>query len=288
MDISIRESIRWFPDEASEPTSTIVLTTPARRFVDLRILKETEARGADTGDAGVVSDPNLPLTRLDWAIAGTSSVDPPHTTDNSTNPTQHGRWAHWIDSRLAECDGVVDEGDMVTDPTNPALTIETGRMVNPATGLVTEYEEIWRSEGILDVPAAGGGGAFELGGELRGELGGVSDLGSVLGSAPATNTGNTNPNGQQVTCIALLMDSSPHHPNGPIKRGLVVRLGQYCQAFARDGDALAVERVVWNPETQRWVTTVRMGDPGLEMPTEVATYLAHATAVGDEDCTKGL
>ncbi|KAK4141756.1 uncharacterized protein C8A04DRAFT_13771 [Dichotomopilus funicola] len=244
MDISIRESIRWFPDAASEPTSTIVLTTPARRFVDLRILKGTEANGADIGNAGVVSD----LNRLDWAIAGTSSVDPPHTTDNSTNPIQHGRWAHWIDSRLAECDGVVDEGDMVTDPANPALTIETGRMVNPATGAVTAYEEIWRSEGILDVPAGGGGGAFKLG----------------------------------ITCIALRMDSTPHQSNGPIKRGLVVRLGQYCQAFARDGDALAVERVVWNAETQRWVTTVRMGDPRLEMPTEVATYLAHVTAVGDE------
>jgi hypothetical protein len=36
--ISIRKSIRWLPDEASEPTSTIVLTSPQRRFVDLRIL----------------------------------------------------------------------------------------------------------------------------------------------------------------------------------------------------------------------------------------------------------
>ena len=43
--ISVRESIRWLPDEASEPTSTIVLTSPGRLFVDLRFYKS---------DAGLV------------------------------------------------------------------------------------------------------------------------------------------------------------------------------------------------------------------------------------------
>lgn len=36
--VSFREFIRWVPDEASEPTSTLVVTSPERRFVDLRIL----------------------------------------------------------------------------------------------------------------------------------------------------------------------------------------------------------------------------------------------------------
>jgi hypothetical protein len=40
--ISIRRSIRWLPGEASEPTSTMVLTSPERRFVDLRILKDQD------------------------------------------------------------------------------------------------------------------------------------------------------------------------------------------------------------------------------------------------------
>lgn len=43
--ISFREHIRWVPDEAGEPTSTIVLTSPQRRFVDLRILKAPTAEG---------------------------------------------------------------------------------------------------------------------------------------------------------------------------------------------------------------------------------------------------
>ena len=49
-DISVREYIRWVPEEPSEPTSTIVLTTPKRLFVDLRVLKPTVQKHGD--DAG--------------------------------------------------------------------------------------------------------------------------------------------------------------------------------------------------------------------------------------------
>lgn len=45
-NISIRESIRWLPDEASEPTSTIVLTSPSHRFVDLRITHSNKSNSA--------------------------------------------------------------------------------------------------------------------------------------------------------------------------------------------------------------------------------------------------
>jgi hypothetical protein len=61
-DISIREYIRWLPDEASEPTSTIVLTTPQRRFVDVRILKPTsdeDATGESAGSLVVWIFPNM-------------------------------------------------------------------------------------------------------------------------------------------------------------------------------------------------------------------------------------
>ena len=40
-NISIRESIRWIPDPFSEPTSTLVLTSAAKRFVDIRVLKDS-------------------------------------------------------------------------------------------------------------------------------------------------------------------------------------------------------------------------------------------------------
>lgn len=43
--ISFRKFIRWLPDEASEPTSTLVLTSPEKRFVDIRV---TLADGSDS------------------------------------------------------------------------------------------------------------------------------------------------------------------------------------------------------------------------------------------------
>lgn len=36
--LSFRKFIRWLPDEAGEPTSTLVLTSPEKRFVDIRVL----------------------------------------------------------------------------------------------------------------------------------------------------------------------------------------------------------------------------------------------------------
>lgn len=50
--ISIREHIRWIPDPESEPTSTIVLTSPGHRFVDLRILRPENHQGPWTGQDG--------------------------------------------------------------------------------------------------------------------------------------------------------------------------------------------------------------------------------------------
>lgn len=60
--ISFREHIRWIPDEASEPTSTIVLTSPQRRFVDLRILKS--APTADAAQSEFPSTTSPPLLHV--------------------------------------------------------------------------------------------------------------------------------------------------------------------------------------------------------------------------------
>lgn len=45
--VSIRKSIRWLPDDASEPTSTIVLSSSQRRFVDIRILSSPPETSRD-------------------------------------------------------------------------------------------------------------------------------------------------------------------------------------------------------------------------------------------------
>lgn len=138
--VSIRESIRWLPDEATEPTSTIVLTSPGRRFVDLRVLHQGEVsnRGEDI----------VPPEQLDWAIAGSSSSVP--TPERGPNTT-HGQWRHWIDSRTLDVENATDEGD--NSPLGRNRTLEKGRMVNPETGLETDYEEIWVDEEPRPVPS---------------------------------------------------------------------------------------------------------------------------------------
>ncbi|KAF4125284.1 hypothetical protein GMORB2_4124 [Geosmithia morbida] len=137
MGISLREFIRWLPDEASEPTSTIVVTSPGQHlFVDIRVIRPAGETGAwPTEDVTVLPD------QIDWAIAGTSSSRP---VDGKGAGVTHGQWRHWIDSRTKETEGVIDEGDNYPVPSDGNLTLEKGVMVNPATGEMTEYEEMWR------------------------------------------------------------------------------------------------------------------------------------------------
>lgn len=129
MSISLRKYIRWLPDEASEPTSTIVVTSPQRRFVDIRVLLPLP---------GSSSAP-LPLGRLDWAIAGTSSSW--MRDDGKGGKVSRGQWRHWVDSRTSKPEDATDEGDNY--PQDDGTTLEKGAMVNPATGKETEYEEVW-------------------------------------------------------------------------------------------------------------------------------------------------
>ncbi|KAK4448323.1 hypothetical protein QBC34DRAFT_407212 [Podospora aff. communis PSN243] len=223
-DISVRNHIRWLPDEASEPTSTIVLTSPERRFVDLRVRV----------DAKPSYDGKLPLTAIDWAIAGTSTSE---TTEGSD--VSHARWNHWIDSRTANTENLADEGDNYPQPDGSIL--EKGRMVNPATGEPADYEELWVSEDIRSVPALTSGG----------------DIADVS------------------VCVVLEMDEDG-------RRGMVVRLGQYCQGFMRTGDGeadITIERLKWDSATGGWSKEVRTGDA--ELPTDFATHLAHEAVKGD-------
>ncbi|KAF7563084.1 hypothetical protein G7046_g1012 [Stylonectria norvegica] len=121
--ISIRKYIQWHPDEASEPTSTIVVTSPERRFVDLRILRP----------AGESDD------QLEWAIAGTSSSW--KRDDGKGGQITHSEWRHWIDSRTNHPENATDEGDMIPQP--DGTTLEKGSMINPSTGKETAYDELW-------------------------------------------------------------------------------------------------------------------------------------------------
>lgn len=59
--ISVRESIRWLPDEPDEPTITIVLTSPGRLFVDLRLFKSDAWRLETANGARKSHPPSIPF-----------------------------------------------------------------------------------------------------------------------------------------------------------------------------------------------------------------------------------
>lgn len=226
-DISIREHIRWLPDPPSEPTLTVVLTSPERRFVDIRVLR----------DAQPLLDGTHPHSALDWAIAGTSSSIPKITTDGEQ--FSHSRWTHWIDSRTADVANAADEGDNFTQPDGSIL--EKGRMIYPPTGRETDYEEVWRSEPAQTVP---------------------SPFGDASGAV----------------CVVLRLGEDDDASQ--TRRGMVVRLGHYCQAIVRKGDSardVTAERWAWDGE---WARKVKIGTAGT--PTDFAIHFGHEATVGDE------
>jgi hypothetical protein len=128
--------VRKLPDKAIEPTSTLVLTSRNQHFVDLRILKPLEPSEPDLPNEGG------PFTRLEWAFSGIARVT------NDRQGCLHSEWSHEIDSRSDDPD--TDEGDLY--PQNDGSTLEIGRMINPVTGKMTDYEEVWED---LEVEVTG-------------------------------------------------------------------------------------------------------------------------------------
>lgn len=157
----------------------------------------------------------LHTKRLDWAFAGTSSSEIKKLPDGSN--IVHSRWQHWVDSRTEQAETVADEGDMF--PQTDGTTLETGRMVNPATGLPTDYEERWRDVEPISTERSGGGAE----------------------------------EGRKV-CVVLQL-----HDDVNRARGMVVRVGQFCQGLLRVRDGLSLERWEWESE-KGWRRMAKMGD----------------------------
>ncbi|KAI0546235.1 hypothetical protein F4679DRAFT_418345 [Xylaria curta] len=196
MSISIRDSIRWLPDAASEPTTTMVLTSPEHRFVDIRVLEDAD----DTG------------TSLDWAFAGISSSE-------IRNGVRHSTWRHVVDSRTRAPETVVDEGDIFQK--EDGGTLETGQMVNPATGKLTDYEEVW-----ADLEAEG--------------IPGINLNSDALAQQPKGR------------CVVLELNDEERE-----SRGMAICLGRYYQCVVRIGDHFAAERWLW--EDGEWKRKYRVG-----------------------------
>lgn len=65
---------------------------------------------------------------------------------------------HWIDSRTLDVASATDEGYMYPMETDgqDELVLEVGNMVNPETGLPTDYEEVWIEREPESVPGEEG------------------------------------------------------------------------------------------------------------------------------------
>jgi hypothetical protein len=248
-NISTRAFIQWLPDPPSEPTSTEVLTSRQKSFVDIRILK------ASNGE-------------IDWAFAGRSE-----SHNNESTGTTSTRWHHTVDSRfLAHPESVVDQAEMLPEDPETGIALEKGAMVNPATGVETAYVEGWRETEVRHVPEAARDvlEGFERDLERRGVRFGEGDpeRKDVVrrdGDSLLAEEGSLSAREVLVCCVLQYEDAARR------SRGMVVRVGQFCQGVLRVGDEFAAERWEWTPQAG-WQKVFATG--GLNMPCDVACYLA--------------
>ncbi|KAH9820897.1 Protein HRI1 [Teratosphaeria destructans] len=214
--ISKREWIKWPPEPESEPTNTLVLTSNTGKFIDIRVLKR-DARDEAGEDV-------LPLSRLDWAFAGTATtkLDP-----NAGGKRATGTWNHCIDSRTDSPEDVEDTGEILSMPDGTSL--EAGKMVNPdrpADGEVS-YEELWKD--VLASPVA----------ELP-----CARLEDANGASASEAS-------QVPLRICIVIELKDEHDRA---RGMVVRVGQFLQGIFKltsqsgrePGVSTTVERWAWS------------------------------------------
>ncbi|KAH6858946.1 hypothetical protein BKA58DRAFT_50911 [Alternaria rosae] len=237
------------PSHQFEPTSTLVLTSPNHTFVDVRIYKSFSKLNKNKN----ANTPSLLLStestnqgnsaHLDWAFAGTSTSVP--VTPPPTGP-QHGKSAKKV-------------------------TNETWSNVTHSTW--THWLDSRFPVGHKDIPVDEGdmypiapGLTLEVGHGYHPALGAVKTHEEMWRDVDAESTEKSG----SKTCIVMRCQH-----DGPGVRGVVVRLGQYCQGIVMWGDKVTVERWEWHnakdnkdvvggktakEEVNPWKRTVRVGD----------------------------
>ncbi|ETN42996.1 uncharacterized protein HMPREF1541_02154 [Cyphellophora europaea CBS 101466] len=130
--ISIRKGIAWGFSPPYEDTSTLVLTSPEGRFVDIRFPLDYSTL---PGRKGFDHHPSY------WSFSGRSITRTPQQGSFPAWPyATHSVWQHEIDSRGP---GIVDEGDMFDLPNGDSM--EVGVMRHPVSGEQSMYKEYWTS-----------------------------------------------------------------------------------------------------------------------------------------------
>lgn len=126
---------------------------------------------------------------------------------------------------------VNDEGDMYPQK-DGIRTLEVGRMLNEEIGVVMAYEECW-----VDVDVVCTDGKKDDGRQGDGDVGAV-----------ARNGGRG-----KKWCMVLMLEDE-----GQGARGMVIRVGQFCQGIIRVKGEVCVERWMWE-EWGEWKRVARLG-----------------------------
>lgn len=143
--LSKRLTIQWPPEEAGENTVTMVVYSKLGHFVDIRVFKENYPVIEENP-----TSLDMYIENFEWTMTGDEIVMEPTIPD-----TFKLQFTHEIDSmaiiKSITCNLPVE--DCATDPDVGTFwkvpgsddRKETGSMLNPATGKVQEYVEMWRS-----------------------------------------------------------------------------------------------------------------------------------------------
>ncbi|GAA5897612.1 hypothetical protein JCM5296_003738 [Sporobolomyces johnsonii] len=137
--VSTRVSIRWPPAPPTDHQAVCVIQGRSGFFLDLRV-KRTP--GLDVGEKDC---------EVAWATAGWKELLPAKAEEGQQH--DRARFTPVLDSRRPSASSSTappsedlsaqpDEGTFTPLPNGDVL--ETGSMLNPDTGIVQDYEEIWR------------------------------------------------------------------------------------------------------------------------------------------------
>lgn len=240
--ISRRKYITFSSDTAShEPTTTLVLTSPQGRIIDIRIFKTVYdfAYGDTTVDVPHWREPGHPqvlgeINFLDWAFWGwarstevewsdvegammSMGLGPERLSDvREGGKVRKCVWEHVLDSKVhAGRVKEIDDQGLMFGTGVEGEELEIGRMENPGTGVVEDYEELWEDVKV------------------------------------------ENPPWMNRKC-AVWHCSAPNSDEGAIE-GVFVRVGQFAQGMWTRIDDMIVERWEADLQARRWNWMMRIG-----------------------------
>lgn len=223
-NISIRKYIQWFPDVAKEPTGTVVLTTGENRFVDIRILKPTNSKQEEeTGGGGRKQKSLLVCMLTAIGILHLSRLDWAFAGISSSEFVRDGEGNAILHSKWHHwIDSRTEHAETVTDE---------GDMFPQPDSTTIE-------RGSMTNPSNGKMADYEECWEDLEPL--CTDIDTEGGQA-------------RKVCVLQIHDDDNE------ARGMVIRLGQFCQGVLRVGEYFSLEQWQWR-KSEGWRRNVRMGD----------------------------